>query len=115
MQKVMYGIIACLFVALSFIFWRYLSAIKELEHESYKNLMLESKLDTQNKEIQKIKLETKEYKENKAKQEQEIKSKYEKVLSKSQKVYVNTCDLKDYERLKNQEAKLKELLKVRYE
>ena len=115
MQKVMYGIIASLFITLSFIFWKYINALKELEHESYKNLMLESKLDTQNKEIEKIKLSTKQYKENKAKQELEIKNKYDKVANKIQKVYINTCDVKEYERLKKQELTLKELLKVRYE
>lgn len=114
MQKVMYGIIASLFITLSFIFWKYISALKELEHETYKNLMLESKLDTQNKEIQKIKLETNQYKENKVKQELEIKNKYDKVANKAQKVYINTCDIKEYERLKKQELTLKELLKVRY-
>lgn len=43
-----------------------LEAIKDLENESYKNAVLESKLETQNKFIEKLKLDTQSYKENKA-------------------------------------------------
>lgn len=114
MQKVTYGIIASLFLALCFIFWRYLSVIKDLEHETYKNAILESKLDNQNKAMQKLQIDTQSYKENKQKQEKDIKNKYEKVLTKTQQVYINTCDLKELQRLKNQELQLKELLKARY-
>lgn len=114
MQKVMYGVSASLFLALCFIFWRYLGAIRDLENESYKNAMLESKLETQNKAIEKLKLETQSYKENKEAQEKEIQNKYEKVLTKTQKVYINTCDMKELERLKKQELRLKELLQIRY-
>lgn len=115
MQKVMYGICASLFLALCFIFWRYLGAIKDLENESYKNAMLESKLDTQNKAIEKLKLDTQSYKENKEAQEKQIQDKYAKALTKTQKVYINTCDLQELERLKKQELQLSELLRVRYD
>lgn len=114
MQKVMYGICVSLFLALCFIFWRYLEAIKDLENESYKNAMLESKLETQNKAIEKLKLDTQSYKENKEAQEKEIQDKYKKALTKTQKVYINTCDVKELERLKKQELQLKELLQIRY-
>ena len=72
MAKVMYGVSGVLFLALCFISWRYVEAIKDLENESYKNAMLESKLDTQNKAIEKLKLDTQSYKENKEAQEKEI-------------------------------------------
>lgn len=114
MQKVMYGVIASLFLVLCFIFWRYLEAIKGLENESYKNAVLESKLETQNKSIQILKLTTQAYKENKQKQEKEIQDKYARALTKTQKVYINTCDLQELERLKKQELQLKELLQIRY-
>lgn len=114
MQKVMYGVSASLFLALCFIFWSYLEAIKDLENESYKNAMLESKLETQNKSIQILKLTTQAYKENKEKQEKQIQDKYAKALTKTQKVYINTCDLQELERLKKQELQLKELLQIRY-
>ena len=67
MEKVMYGVSGVLFLALCFISWRYVEAIKDLENESYKNVLLESKLDTQNKAIEKLKLDTQSYKENKEK------------------------------------------------
>ncbi len=114
MQKVMQGICVSLFLALCFIFWRYLEAIKDLENESYKNAVLESKLETQNKSIQILKLTTQAYKENKQKQEKEIQDKYARALTKTQKVYINTCDLQELERLKKQELQLKELLQIRY-
>lgn len=115
MQKVMYGVSGVLFLALCFISWRYVEAIKDLENESYKNVLLESKLDTQNKAIEKLKLDTQSYKENKEKQEKEIQDRYAKALTKTQKVYINTCDLQELERLKRQELQLSELLRVRYE
>lgn len=115
MQKVMYGVIASLFLALCFIFWRYVEAIKDLENESYKNVLLESKLDTQNKAIEKLKLDTQKYKEDKDKQIQAVQEKYKKALNNTQKVYINTCDLQELERLKKQELQLSELLRVRYD
>lgn len=111
----MYGVSGVLFLALCFISWRYVEAIKDLENESYKNVLLESKLDTQNKAIEKLKLDTQSYKENKEKQEKEIQDKYTKALTKTQKVYINTCDVKELERLKKQELQLSELLRVRYD
>lgn len=114
MQKVMYGVSGVLFLALCFISWRYVEAIKDLENESYKNVLLESKLDTQNKAIEKLKLDTQSYKENKEKQEKEIQDRYAKALTKTQKVYINTCDLQELERLKKQELQLSKLLRVRY-
>lgn len=114
MEKVMYGVSGVLFLALCFISWRYVEAIKDLENESYKNVLLESKLDTQNKAIEKLKLDTQSYKENKEKQEKEIQDRYAKALTKTQKVYINTCDVKELERLKKQELQLSELLRVRY-
>lgn len=111
----MYGVSGVLFLALCFISWRYVEAIKDLENESYKNVLLESKLDTQNKAIEKLKLDTQSYKENKEKQEKEIQDRYAKALTKTQKVYINTCDLQELERLKRQELQLSELLRVRYE
>ena len=115
MEKIMYGVSGVLFLALCFISWRYVEAIKDLENESYKNVLLESKLDTQNKAIEKLKLDTQSYKENKEKQEKEIQDRYAKALTKTQKVYINTCDLQELERLKRQELQLSELLRVRYE
>lgn len=115
MEKIMYGVSGVLFLALCFISWRYVEAIKDLENESYKNVLLESKLDTQNKAIEKLKLDTQSYKENKEKQEKEIQDKYAKALTKTQKVYINTCDVKELERLKKQELQLSELLRVRYD
>lgn len=115
MEKVMYGVSGVLFLALCFISWRYVEAIKDLENESYKNVLLESKLDTQNKAIEKLKLDTQSYKENKEKQEKEIQDRYAKALTKTQKVYINTCDLQELERLKKQELQLSELLRVRYD
>lgn len=114
MEKVMYGVSGVLFLSLCFISWRYVEAIKDLENESYKNVLLESKLDTQNKAIEKLKLDTQSYKENKEKQEKEIQDRYAKALTKTQKVYINTCDLQELERLKKQELQLSELLRVRY-
>ena len=114
MQKIMYGIIATLFLVLCFIFWRYLSVVKDLENETYKNAMLESKLDNQNKTIQKLQLDTQSYKQKQEQQIKETKNKYNNALQKVKKVYINTCDIKELERLKNQELQLKELLKVRY-
>lgn len=115
MAKIMYGVSGVLFLALCFISWRYVEAIKDLENESYKNALLESKLDTQNKAIEKLKLDTQSYKENKEKQEKEIQDRYAKALTKTQKVYINTCDVKELERLKKQELQLSELLRVRYD
>lgn len=115
MAKIMYGVSGVLFLALCFISWRYVEAIKDLENESYKNVLLESKLDTQNKAIEKLKLDTQSYKENKEKQEKEIQDRYAKALTKTQKVYINTCDLQELERLKKQELQLSELLRVRYD
>lgn len=115
MEKIMYGVSGVLFLALCFISWRYVEAIKDLENESYKNVLLESKLDTQNKAIEKLKLDTQSYKENKQKQEKEIQDRYAKALTKTQKVYINTCDVKELERLKKQELQLSELLRVRYD
>lgn len=115
MEKIMYGVSGVLFLALCFISWRYVEAIKDLENESYKNVLLESKLDTQNKAIEKLKLDTQSYKENKEKQEKEIQDRYAKALTKTQKVYINTCDLQELERLKKQELQLSELLRVRYD
>lgn len=115
MEKVMYGVSGVLFLALCFISWRYVEAIKDLENESYKNVLLESKLDTQNKAIEKLKLDTQSYKENKEAQEKEIQDRYARALTKTQKVYINTCDLQELERLKRQELQLSELLRVRYE
>lgn len=115
MEKIMYGVSGVLFLALCFISWRYVEAIKHLENESYKNALLESKLDTQNKAIEKLKLDTQSYKENKQKQEKEIQDRYAKALTKTQKVYINTCDVKELERLKKQELQLSELLRVRYD
>ena len=115
MEKVMYGVSGVLFLALCFISWRYVDTLKKLENESYKNVLLESKLDTQNKAIEKLKLDTQSYKENKEKQEKEIQDRYAKALTKTQKVYINTCDLQELERLKRQELQLSELLRVRYD
>lgn len=115
MEKIMYGVSGVLFLALCFISWRYVEAIKDLENESYKNVLLESKLETQNKAIEKLKLDTQSYKENKEKQEKEIQDRYAKALTKTQKVYINTCDLQELERLKKQELQLSELLRVRYD
>lgn len=115
MEKVMYGVSGVLFLALCFISWRYVDTLKKLENESYKNVLLESKLDTQNKAIEKLKLDAQSYKENKQKQEKEIQDKYAKALTKTQKVYINTCDVKELERLKKQELQLSELLRVRYD
>lgn len=114
MQKVMYGVSGVLFLALCFISWRYVEAIKDLENESYKNVLLESKLDTQNKAIEKLKLDTQKYKEDKDKQIQAVQEKYKKALNNTQKVYINTCDIKEFQHLKNQEAQLQQLIKARY-
>lgn len=110
-----FGVIVSLISALTFSVYKYISVVKQLENETYKNLMLESKLALQNQEIQKMSLDTKNYKENKEKQEKEIKNKYEKILHENKKIIVNKCDLKEFQRLKKQEAKLKDILKARYE
>lgn len=115
MQKVMYGVIACLALALGFLFWRYIAAIKNLENEKYKNAMLESSLKTQNEAIEKIKLDSKIFNENKEKLEQNIESKYEKTLQKVKIIESKTCDIKEFNRLKNLESSIKSLLKARYE
>lgn len=115
MQKVMFGVCGCLLLALSFLFWRYISAIKNLENERYKNAMLESSLKTQNEAIQKIKLDSNNFKASAEKREQNIESKYEKAITQTKIEYINTCDLKEFNRLKNLESNLKSMLKARYE
>lgn len=115
MQKVMFGVCGCLLLALSFLFWRYIAAIKNLENEKYKNAMLESSLKTQNEAIEKLKLDSNNFKANALEMEKNIESKYKKALSQGEIKYINTCDLKEFNRLKNLESSLKSMLKARYE
>lgn len=114
MLKGLIGVCVSLLLALSFLSWLYIKTLKDLETESYKNAVLEASLKTQNEVIKKLELDTINYKESKEKQVTEIKEKYQKVLSLSYKQIPNTCDLKEFQRLKAQEATLKRLLHERY-
>ena len=115
MQKVTLGVAAALFVALSFIFWQYIRVLKKYEAESYKNAMLESSLKTQNEAIEKLKLESSEFKAKTQELETQIESKYDNVIQNTQILKIDTCDKAEFARLKKQEAILKNLLKARYE
>lgn len=114
MLKILIGICGSLLFALSFLSWLYLKTLRDLEEESYKNAVLEASLKTQNEVIKKLELDTTSYKESKEKQVTEIKEKYQKVLSSSYKQVPNTCDLKEFQRLKKQEELLKRLLHERF-
>ena len=114
MEKVMYGVSGVLFLALCFISWRYVEAIKDLENESYKNVLLESKLDTQNKAIESLRLEKQQYEKDREVIKEQIKNKYDVIINNKQQSTLKTCDLNEFKRLKMQEDKLKELLNARY-
>ena len=114
MEKVMYGVSGVLFLALCFISWRYVEAIKDLENESYKNVLLESKLDTQNKAIESLRLEKQQYEKDREVIKEQIKNKYDVIINNKQQSALKTCDLNEFKRLKMQEDKLKELLNARY-
>ena len=89
MSRILIGIILVLGVALISMVVYCHNLINKLETEVVKNLNLELKLDTQNKELEKIKLETQFYSQEKEKQVQAIKNKYDEVLQKNTQLQKN--------------------------
>lgn len=80
MTKFLLGTIATLLLTLSFFIYKHNKTLQDLEHEKYKNLSLESKLQDSNKALEKIKLDTQNYLKARDKEIQVIQDKYTAIL-----------------------------------
>ena len=80
MTKFLLGTIATLLLTLSFFIYKHNKTLQDLEHEKYKNLSLESKLQDSNKALEKIQLDTQSYLKARDKEIQQIQNKYTKLL-----------------------------------
>ena len=80
MTKFLLGIIATLLLTLTFFIYKHNKTLQDLEHEKYKNLSLESKLQDSNKALEKIQLDTQSYLKGRDKEIQQIQNKYTKLL-----------------------------------
>ena len=102
MTKFLLGIIATLLLTLTFFIYKHNKTLQDLEHEKYKNLSLESKLQDSNKQdlehekyknlslesklqdsnkaLEKIQLDTQSYLKGRDKEIQQIQNKYTKLL-----------------------------------
>ena len=85
MNKFLYGTIATLLLTITFLFYKYNATSKALENEKYKNISLESKLQDSNNALEKIKLDTKEYLQQREKQNKAIQDKYTTLLQEHKK------------------------------
>lgn len=100
--------------ALGVFFVLYMQTKRELIHEQYYNAVLSEKLDSQNKAIEKLKLDTQSYKEQKETQKSHIQEKYKQAKAKVIYIPSKECKLEEYNRLQKQEKELQELLETRY-
>lgn len=89
MQNALYGICVTLFLALSFCFYKYLQTYKQLELEKYKNKDLEYTLQENNKRIESMKIETKQYIAKHDELEKNIQNKYDNILTQSKTTHTN--------------------------
>ena len=80
MTKLLLGTIATLLLTLTFFIYKHNKTLQDLEHEKYKNLSLESKLQDSNKALEKIQLDTQSYLKGRDKEIQQIQNKYTKLL-----------------------------------
>ena len=80
MTKFLLGIIATLLLTLTFFIYKHNKTLQDLEHEKYKNLSLESKLQDSNNALEKIQLDTQSYLKGRDKEIQQIQNKYTKLL-----------------------------------
>ena len=80
MTKFLLGTIATLLLTLTFFIYKHNKTLQDLEHEKYKNLSLESKLQDSNKALEKIQLDTQSYLKGRDKEIQQIQNKYTKLL-----------------------------------
>ena len=80
MTKFLLGTIATLLLTLSFFIYKHNKTLQDLEHEKYKNLSLESKLQDSNNALEKIQLDTQSYLKGRDKEIQQIQNKYTKLL-----------------------------------
>ena len=80
MTKFLLGTIATLLLTLTFFIYKHNKTLQDLEHEKYKNLSLESKLQDSNKALEKIQLDTQSYLKGRDKEIQQIQDKYTKLL-----------------------------------
>ena len=78
--KFLLGIIATLLLTLTFFIYKHNRTLQDLEHEKYKNLSLESKLQDSNNALEKIQLDTQSYLKGRDKEIQQIQNKYTKLL-----------------------------------
>ncbi len=80
MTKFLLGTIATLLLTLTFFIYKHNKTLQDLEHEKYKNLSLESKLQDSNNALEKIQLDTQSYLKGRDKEIQQIQDKYTKLL-----------------------------------
>ena len=80
MTKFLLGTIVTLLLTLTFFIYKHNKTLQDLEHEKYKNLSLESKLQDSNKALEKIQLDTQSYLKGRDKEIQQIQNKYTKLL-----------------------------------
>ena len=80
MTKFLLGTIVTLLLTLTFFIYKHNKTLQDLEHEKYKNLSLESKLQDSNNALEKIQLDTQSYLKGRDKEIQQIQDKYTKLL-----------------------------------
>ena len=108
MTKFLLGTIVTLLLTLTFFIYKHNKTLQDLEHEKYKNLSLESKLQDSNKALEKIQLDTQSYLKGRDKEIQQIQNKYTKLLQEHVRqeslatskytffAYSKTCHTKPY-------------------
>lgn len=95
MHKVFLGIIAVLSILTLYYAYSNNRLIKRLENEKYKNTILESKLDDSNKAIEKLKLDSENYKKTSLIENQRINDKYHRLLNQTKGDVVLKSDLRE--------------------
>ena len=94
MTKFLLGTIATLLLTLTFFIYKHNKTLQDLEHEKYKNLSLESKLQDSNKALEKIQLDTQSYLKGRDKEIQVIQDKYTAILQDHKKALQSSSQVK---------------------
>ena len=94
MTKFLLGTIATLLLTLTFFIYKHNRTLQDLEHEKYKNLSLESKLQDSNNALEKIQLDTQSYLKARDKEIQAIQDKYTAILQDHKKALQSSSQVK---------------------
>lgn len=94
MTKILSSIIGVLVLAVGILAWQLQVKIKDLAHEQYKNAHLESSLALQNKQIEKMKIDSEAFKVKATEYEATLNKKYNDILAQNKDLQKRLSQIK---------------------